>query len=217
MYTKFTLLLAVSIVTATIANAQISKNDLILGGNFSLNLNSQKNEGANTTTTTNFSIAPSIGKVYKDNHVIGFIAKYKFSGVNNNSNLNTNSFGAGVYLRQYKPLGKGFYLFAQESLNADYDHIRTIHIEPNVIEDDKVTNIYIAFNPGVSYDINKRLQLELLFLNNFLSLGYQTQNTKFENTSAYTNYKNNVFYASSNSDFGLWNSVSLGAKIFLNR
>lgn len=214
---KITLLLAVTIFTATITNAQISKDNLILGGNLSLNLNSQKNEGSESTNTTNFSIAPSIGKVYKDNHVIGLIAKYKFSGVSNNSNLNTNSFGAGVYLRQYKPLDKGFYIFAQESLNADFDHARSIHNEPGVIEDDKVTNIYLALNPGFSYDINRRLQAELLFLNNFLSLGYQTQNTKFENTNLYTNYKNNTFYASSTSDFGLWNSVSLGVKIFLNR
>lgn len=217
MQTKFTLVLAAMLCAAVTTKAQVSKGNTILGGNLGFSSNKQTDEAGNKTTNTYFSIAPSLGFVYKDNKVLGFIAKYAYAGNGESSDLNTSSFGAGVYLRQYKPLGKGFYVFAQEALNADFNHFRSVYASPDIIQDQKQANIYIAVNPGLAYDFSKKLQLEVLFFNNLLSAGYSSSNIKYETSDVYNDYKISNFYAGTSSEVGLWGTVNIGAKIVLGR
>jgi hypothetical protein len=58
--------------------------------------------------------------VYNNNRAVGFSLSYNHLDYSLNDQK-TNGYGAGVFLRQYKPLGKSFYLFAQEALNFNYN------------------------------------------------------------------------------------------------
>jgi len=137
------------------------------------------------------------------------------------SALNTNSFSAGVYLLQYKPLGNGFYVFTQEALNFGLDQNKNIvaNDPENVIDNQKQYSVNITFNPGVAYDLNKKLQLELLVFNNLISAGYAHTTHNFTKTqnSSYLDYRENNFYLSSNLDWSQLSSISIGMKIYLNR
>jgi len=215
MQTKFTLVLAVVLCTAVTSKAQVSKGNIVLGGNFSFN---NINYGSGSNDATYFSIAPGFGKVYKDNRVAGFTLRYQYNG-SQISDLRTNSYGAGIFLRQYKPLGKGFYIFLQESLSANFDKYKYFSTfdTASVLRNNKNLNLAIVVNPGLAYDLSKRIQLELLFLNNLLSAGYLHSTESFEIDNNDIESKQNSFYASSNNETTPLTSINVGVKLFFGR
>src|SRR5450432_3887500 len=98
-----------------VSNAQISQGSVLLGGD--IDFNSQKThstDAINTSNNSNFSFNPSIGKAIKDNLVLGFDASYGHvqnssdAGGGNTSTAKTDTYGLGVFLQKYFPLGKGF-------------------------------------------------------------------------------------------------------------
>lgn len=216
MQTKFTLVLAALLCAAVTTKAQVSKGNTILGGNFSFT-NTHYGSGSNVNATY-FSIAPSVGKVYKDNKVAGITLRYQYNG-NQIPELRTSSYGAGIFLRQYKSLGKGFYIFLQESLNANFDRYKyyTSFDTTSVIRDNKNLNLSIAINPGLAYDLSKRIQLELLFLNNLISAGYTHTTESYEIGNNDIKSKQTSFYASSNNDITQFTAINVGVKIFFGR
>lgn len=205
-------------MSATILKAQVSKDATILGGNLAFMHVSGRDDASNKTKTTNVSIAPSFAKAYKDNKVWGVVLKYRYSG-NANPDLKTNSFGAGVFLRQYKSVAKSFYIFTQETLTLDlnqYKNIVSISYPDVIIEKQKQYSVNVAFNPGIAYDMSRKLQLELLFFNNLISAGYSHIKNTFT-SSSYPDSKENSFYLSSNLDWSQLSAISIGMRIYLNR
>jgi len=216
MQTKSTILVAVFMCTAVMSKAQISKGNTLLGGNFNFSSTSEKGI-SNDNTYTSFTITPSLGWAYKDNKVFGILVSYTYTGTKQSYDLNTSSFGGGAYLRQYKPLGKAFYFFAQESLRANYIHTKNITSYAPAIEDEKGTAISVQINPGIAYDLNKRIQFEFVFFNNLLSAGYVHTKYTFNNQGVYYDYKESNFNLAANTEYSSWTSVNLGAKIFFGR
>lgn len=216
MQKKLPFFLAAILCATVSSKAQISKENIVLGGNFSF---SNTNSGSSTPNITKFTISPSLGKVYKENRIAGFNLNYQYQGNSVDHDLNTSSYGAGIYLAQYKPLGKNFYILIRESLNGNFGHLRynTIYNSNPAIQDDKNFSLSLTINPGVAYDLNKKIQLELLFLNNLISAGYTTtkSTTEFNTGSFYL--KQNNFYATSNSNLAEIASLNIGAKIFFGR
>ncbi|HXB42878.1 MAG TPA: hypothetical protein VNV85_02430 [Puia sp.] len=105
------------------AHAQINKGSILLGGQINFYTQTispdQKSNWINVT--------PAIGKAIKDNLIVGIDVNYARSsnvmGVPNNQT--SNLFGAGVFLRRYVQLGKGFYVFGQERFGASYNTSKT--------------------------------------------------------------------------------------------
>src|ERR1700748_1997091 len=104
-----------------VSNAQISQGSLLLGGDLSFNSqNTRTPQGSpsnyNATTVT---LNPSIGKAIKDNLVLGLILDYSHYSTNSenpgvpNTVTDYNTYGAGVYLRKYFPVGKNFSVFTE--------------------------------------------------------------------------------------------------------
>src|SRR5213596_2595306 len=120
MQTKFTLVLAVMLCAAVTTKAQVSKGNIVLGGNFSF---TNTSSGSGSPNSTYFFVSPNLGKVYKENRIVGFNLNYGYNG-NIDPDLRTSSYGAGIYLAQYRPLGKGFLIFLKESLNAYFYHLK---------------------------------------------------------------------------------------------
>lgn len=212
MHPKFTLVLATTLAFATASQAQISKGSTILGGNVSFNHTSSS--GSNTN---NLSISPNFGKVYSDNKVAGISLRYAFRGASVDKSLNTHSFGGGFYLAQYKPIGKNFYMFIRESLNINFDREKhPLYNGQPYVQDIKTVSAGITINPGVAYDFSKKVQFELMFLNDLISAGYQTSKITDKLPTGDVSSTQNSFYAGANTLSNL-TSLNVGVKIFFGR
>jgi Outer membrane protein beta-barrel domain len=177
------------------SQAQVSKGTVLLGGDIGFSSQKTDNPANNPpeNKNTTFSVNPSIGRAIKDNLVAGIDLGYTYSKtsqtVNGTSFYNkTNSFGLGIFLREYKPLGKGFSVFTQERIGGSYSKTTD-----NQSESSKMTGASLTFYPGIAYNIGKRLQVETGFTN-LISISY-THSTnpygyKSDNFSAGTNLSN---------------------------
>jgi hypothetical protein len=179
--------LTFSVLLCSVARAQIAKGDIMLGGDiYYYNSGSTSSSSGTPTYTytnksTNVGINPSFGKAIKDNLVLGVDITYNHytngDNSNNNSpdyNTNSNSFGAGVFIRQYKPLGNGFYLFGQAELNGSYSSGKLDNpgtTSGYTKDDTKGYGFSLRLYPGVAYALNRRWQLETE-LTGFFALTY---------------------------------------------
>jgi hypothetical protein len=198
MQTKFLLSLSVLIIFFfSGVHAQIKKGALLLGGQLGFSTQTTENGLPNTGNNASnyFTISPAFGKAIKENLLIG--ADITFShGKNQLSAVQeqlSNTYGAGLFIRTYRELGKGFYLFGQARMGGAYGTQKYRDItSPN---SDIVKSFYLRFAlyPGVSYTLSRRLQIEAGF-NNLALISYaHTKST----TSGVTNYSTNSVSASS--------------------
>lgn len=222
-FMKKLLLITASIVLISLsASAQISKGSSYLGGN--LGFGTSKNSinanyaGGMETKSTNFYISPSIGFAYKENRVWGLSLSFTHikDDVWNNEPDKQDAYGIGGFLRQYKPLGKSVYIFAQEALNFSYNKSnRYTSQEPGSY---KGYGITASFAPGFAYDVNKRFQLEIV-LNNLLYVDYN-------HSKATQQLSNGREQVKKESSFGLGSdlnslaevgTISIGARFVFGR
>ena len=211
------ILLAVFTVTvATAVNAQIKKGALLLGGQ--LSFSSQKNEstasGQTGSASNYFNISPAFGKAIKENLLIG--ADIAFShGKNELSAVQeqvSNTYGAGFFIRKYKELGKGFYLFGQARVGGGHgQQVYADLTSPNNAATVKSLYLQLALYPGVSYTLSRKLQVEAGF-NNLALIGYQHTKQTSPNTAA--DFSSNHLTASSSlSSFA---GPTIGFQVLLN-
>ena len=179
--------------SVSILHAQISKGSLFLGGNISGSTVKTESIQPNVTSKQNgLTISPVFGIAVKENLVFGADVDYSFFKADQVFGQYTQkqySYGAGVFLRKYKPIGKGFYIFLQGRLGVHYDENK-YSPGTNINGAKRFTTTFSGY-PGVSYAINRKLQLETGF-NNLLSLNYYHEKGESQNGSGYS-YKTNGF------------------------
>lgn len=178
-------------------HAQYNKGAKLLGGSFSVDGQQSKyEEPLQDSKVTSISITPSVGKFYRQNRAVGILASY---GSYKQTNVPTSlSIGAGVFLRQYFPIGKSaFAFFAQEQLGGSFGKSYDNYTGGNVKF--KTSSVNASIRPAIAYSIFKKLQIELL-LPSLVSVNYykkkpsgaQAQNasefTNFGISSGFTNY-----------------------------
>lgn len=187
-------------------NGQIKKQSIVLGGqlfyyNYKYqvdNLNQKSESG---------TISVSIGKAYKENKVIGInlsfspIRQSNFLNGNDTVNLTYNRFDIGAFYREYKKLAKDLYFFCQvDGAFITADQIENYKIAAGNV---KVTQRggYVSLTPGISYQVFKKMQLELIIPNilgaQYLVTKYNSQisqvkNSKQEQFLFYSNINNNT-------------------------
>lgn len=197
---------------ATTSHAQINKGANALGGSISVNSASLENDNSSKQTSSNFSIAPSFMTVYKDNRAVGFELSY-FHSSNDAATEKGNGYSAIIFLRQYKPLGKGFYVFAHEGLYFAYDKSWDYSADSSIKTNNKIYSTGLTANPGIAYDVCKKVQLELLLFNNLFSAGYTHATSSYASSTT----KSNGFNVNVNLDASSLTSLNIGAKIFFGR
>lgn len=154
---KFFTLTLIVLVIASIANAQIQKKTIQVGGSVGFSRSSTKNTTENAHSNS-FNFSPSAGKFYAVNRLVGVnlsISRTTFS----DKVRNWNFYGAGVFLRQYLPLGKSFYAFAEEGAGANFAKYK--NYSGTNLQSVKSSSGQVYFNPGLAYTLTKRLQLEV--------------------------------------------------------
>ena len=202
-------LLAICLFLSSMLHAQINKGAVFIGGDLSIyGIKTNSENPANYTSKNNqFNFYPSIGWVVKDNMVVGGNLLLSFSNGTeqpSNTTVKSNRIGAGIFIRKYLPIGKSFYLFGNASLNAA--SIYSNYTTPQTYyKKETGYAINATLIPGISYQLNKCLFLELA-LNNLLTLGYEQRNTEEENPAG------GIYKGSSNS-YNLYSSLGSGVPL----
>jgi hypothetical protein len=209
---KRILLFALIIIGASVTvSAQINKGAVLVGGNVSFADGSRKTEGMQSSADgkiTSYGINPSVGFAYKENRVWGI-----FGGISKTDYLNSAiaselTYGGGAFLRQYKPLGKEFYFFAEETAYFWYSREKASPVfqgNPTY----KTYNTGLGITPGLAYGVSKKFQLELS-LNNLLTINYANRKQESSNPG-------NTPVSIKESAFGMQSSLSgLGQLGYLN-
>jgi hypothetical protein len=210
------------LLTGFISHAQIAKGTILLGGNLEYNESSASSNTASGTSSnkaTGLGLSPSFGKAIKDNLVLGFDVTYTHNTNSEGPGYSdkADGFGAGVFLRKYKPLGNGFYLFGQSRLGGNYSHGSAT--APNTTNEpvSDITNGFgfsLQFYPGIAYAINRRWQLEIA-LPNFFELNYNNskETVTYTGQSTEINKGNNFGVTSALTDA---NEFTVGIRYFIS-
>jgi hypothetical protein len=180
----FTLIIYIFVLSCL--HAQIKKGSLLLGGN--IGGATAKTKSADTIYgKQNFvNISPVFGKAIKDNLIVGCLIDFNLSEGRNyaNAEQETNTYGAGIFLRKYRFLGNsGFSIFVQGNLGYNYYHYALTSPPGQTSYDSKRQTVYLNAYPGLSYTLTKKLQLETGF-NNVLSLSYWHEKNEQKDTQA---------------------------------
>lgn len=156
--------------SSLLINAQIKKGAVLLGGQISNYTNTS--DLSRTTTdqkSTNGVFNISAGKAWKENTVWGLNLSYYPSSLNafNNNTANymynkQKQYTAGIFYRQYKPLARNFYVFAQAGVDYTTLHVTALYLPSNSKETSTQRGGDIYLTPGISYNIWKKLQVEIL-------------------------------------------------------
>lgn len=198
---------------AAYTNAQIRKGSDLLGGSISFYAEKNKPSNGADYQTSNFAFMPSYGKAVKTNLVVG--GDLLLSTGNNENDISSydqHAYGAGVFVRQYKELGKNFYLFIQGRLGASVSKTENRNTLSSFDSyDRKGFTIGVSAYPGIAYAINKRLQLET-GLNDLLYAQFGHEKTNYLNSSNETK-TNRINAGTALSSFS---GFTLGLRVLLN-
>ena len=192
MKQKFLLSLVFVCTFIVSAHAQIKKGGTWLGG--SIGYSEQKTDYDGSTSDSKsrtFGISPAIGKVVKDNLVVGFSLNYYNSKIENNNSSSTidqkgKGYGGGVFVRQYVPVISRLYIFGQG--NANYSSTRINETQRDyygIPTKYKTKGWYsgLSITPGVAVSITKNLQMESGF-NNLFNVSYSKNKRSLDSPSA---------------------------------
>lgn len=196
------LFVCMSIVSA---QAQIKKGAIWLGGNIGYSENKTDYETSPDYKYRTLGINPAIGTAIKDNLVAGIIISYNKTRINNGGSMiesKETMKGGGIFLRQYVPIVNRLYIFGEA--NATFKSLRGNETQSynNVKINKKGWDAGLSFSPGVSYGINRKIQLETGFNSLIHVLKTKRNNTstangydiKTESFSAGLNLENESYF-----------------------
>jgi hypothetical protein len=191
MKQKFLLSLVFACTFIVSAHAQIKKGGTWLGG--SIGYSEQKSDYDGSTSDTKSRtvvISPAIGKVVKDNLVVGISLSYYNSKTENNSSSTIDqkgkSYGGGVFVRQYVPIINRLYIFGQGNANFFSTRINETQLDYYGTRTKYKTNGWnssLGITPGVAVSLTKNLLMETGF-NNLLYVSYGKNKRSLDSPSA---------------------------------
>lgn len=211
---KLYFLAVICLLAITITHAQIRKGSTFLGGDISASTQKSQTGTDPVLRQSGFTISPVFGKAIKDNLVLGGDLSYGHSKYDNvGSEQKINVYGAGIFLRKYKPLGSsGFFIFLQG--RAGYRYLEsTIDTWTTAYDQVKNHTINISAYPGLSYAISRKLHLETGF-NNVVSVNYFTEKREIAGGTV-TTVKNSGFSIS--SSLNNISNLYLGFRVLLGK
>lgn len=166
----------------TIANlqAQITEGKWLAIGSIGGGTSTREISPAEENKNSFFGVQLQLGKAIKNNVVVGGLVGFNtqvsrslFNNNETNSN-NLTSSSIGLFTRHYKSLGKGFNVFAQSTMVVGSARDKSKSTGGGEFINSRSTAFSIGLAPGISYQIAKKLQVEIV-ATNLLSLQYSNQ------------------------------------------
>ncbi|RBL93722.1 outer membrane beta-barrel protein [Chitinophaga flava] len=194
---KLIVMAAVALFGTQVAKAQLSKGDVILGGNVNVSTTSAKVKGTDAKeTNTTFGISPKVGYALNSNWVIGVFANSQFGTEKAVSGVKTKTLEItpGIFARNYHMIGQSKFAFFAEA-NAGYGFGNT---KVGDTKTETINGFNVNVLPGITYFVTKHFMIE----GAFGGLGYTYAQHKNEATGVKTNV--------SNFDFNFTKQLNLG-------
>lgn len=209
------ILFVCSFMAAT--RAQIGKGSVWLGGSLGYSQSKNKAEGSTASSKSNsFFLSPAIGKAVKDNLIVGISATYGRSAYKYESTVNRkdNTYGGSIFVRRYIPIIAQLYIYGEAEGFYLANHSKQ---EPGVTNGPvtiKSWNAGIGISPGLSFGINRFLQIET-GINNL----FQTSYRKSKTTTSYVGATTESSESSFNTGISLDNAsqIYIGFRFLLNK
>lgn len=223
---KIVLLTFSILFIAFVAQAQINKGAVMLGGGISLSKGksaSETNGTPNNSSSSQFNtfIYPTFGIAIKQNTVAGINLNYRHAqdkANNSPSETKQQTYGAGLFVRRYMPLGKNFYLFGEAALGyykSKYTYEVINNNTPYSKQQNNNTSVSLHLYPGISYAVSQRFQLEVS-INNLFDLSYNKTEQTIANAVS-TTYKSNNKGVSLTTNASNTAPLTVGFRIFINK
>ncbi len=210
MKTKILLSLVLLFCLVNASQAQINQGRYLLGGNFS---------AYNTTNPTGnvFNAGLQLGKVIKDNTVIGIIGSVATNSYSESNRPKIIQYSAGAFYRKYKPLGNNFNFLWE--LDGSYRHLKNYMYFSDVSQTlwAKSNGVDFSFVPGISYAISKRMQAELTMPNIANVSYYHIETIESYRPPTTPAQKANNFSANVNLNSSLLSNFGIGFKFLLGK
>jgi hypothetical protein len=198
--------LFLSLSFSVCAMAQVKKDTWLLGGQFSFGLNKSSSANDDQKGSSSF-FQVSAGKALRDNRVFGGqislgFSSQDFSNGFEDGTQRSNSYGAGVFYRFYKNLGKDFYFLGQT--NLDFSVGNGDWIFNSSTDDFKFKNFRgnLSVTPGLAYALFPRFHIELTLPALFGINHYRETTTYTNSTTPERVYKSFGAFTSLNSNNG---------------
>jgi hypothetical protein len=202
---KTLFLLTVAIGLGLCAGAQVGKGDLLVGGTLGFyNSNTNYNGASNSSANVNFN--PRISYAVGNNSILGLNLGYAYNKTKATSSDNqntTNTFSAGVFLRNLIPI-KGKFGWYPEIGGNVYSG-KTQYVQNNGGENTSTTkgfNAYVV--PGLYYSISPAFLLNV----DFGGVNFGSAKTKYNDSPSSTT---NSF------QFGLFQNFNFGFDFIIGR
>ena len=214
MRNKFTLLTSILLITFMAGKAQFTTGKYSLGGD--LNFSSENTKGSDVKNQA-VNVTISFGKVVKENTLVGINLSYGHFNFENITEFDQklNQYGAGIFYRKYKRLGKDFHLFGDGDLNYAYtEGIVTYENARKKVIDNEVS---INLKAGLSYSLTRKMQIELI-MPNIVGIGYSQEKYKYSDPNPFkVTPDNNTFSFLTNIDGNLLSNFGVGFKFILGK
>ncbi len=202
-----------TVLFACLAEAQIKKGATFLGGDIGGSSQTTKRNDSIVSKVKGIIISPAFGKAIRDNLIFGADAVINIWENNYGPSVGQRSYGLGVFLRKYRALGKsGFYLFLQGRFGVSYLNEELNYSIINHEEANRIT-VGVSTYPGISYAINKKLQLETGF-NNLLTLHYFREKREYSGAPDVVEKTRGI---SINTSLNNLSSLYVGFRLLLNK
>jgi hypothetical protein len=196
--------------------AQIKKNDFLVGGQLSYNYWHTEQDNY-SQTQKNSTIDIIAGKAIRENRVAGILLGYSpghnETVTNNDTEIRKDKFySVGGFYRAYNKIGRDFYFFAE--LSGAYTFSNGTMENRNGKATQNGKGAYIRFTPGISYQMAKKWQLEIM-LPGLVALQYFENNLESNTTSIGDSKSKNFTASSSLSNPNGLGFLGVGFKLIL--
>ena len=211
MMKTFTLSVFILLLNFLSANvsAQLTKGSTWLGGSVGYSSDNSESQYNEKRKMHSFAFNPAIGKVVKQNLIVGIELNYLYyDDLQSGAKTHNYDYGGGVFVRKYIETFKKIYLFVHAGAGVSISHDKT----DNTIDPDYETKGWramVTLYPGISYALTSKIYLEAVFTNLF-SMAYSNGKTTGTNN---TEYKNSSF--SAGASFDVATNFGLGVRFVL--
>lgn len=210
-------IVSIALLCFQVTHAQIKKGATLLGGQFLFST-----DKSSVPTVTNpyssgwVTVAPTFGKAIREDLVLGGELSFGYNKTKYQGSAyqetRSNSYGAHVFIRRYRTLGKGFFLFGEARTGMAYNHFRYLSPQsPSLEYTQQGIAADISVYPGLAYALTNKLQVEAGFSNLGL-IRYSHLSTSGTANSAGGTSDSFTFSSSLSSNAGL----TFGFRILLN-
>lgn len=199
------------------SDAQVQKGSTFIGGSFSYS--HDKSEGDPTYgKSSSWYVLPQIGKAIRDNKIVGI--QLKFSGAKNwggnspnvteNSN---NSYGLGIFYRQYVPVYQKLFIYGQASAGYAYldgkDELQNIRLRKRT---GSTTDLSMSL--GLSYQAGRKIWIEA-GIGSLLYVAYTHQKIQDLDTQGQVVDSRKYSNFSANVNLNSFSNLTLGFRFIL--